>query len=223
MVPAGRDIVTTVARVRYDRGVSDDSYVLLCECRNTSELQLVRSALQAHDVPMRVIGEAAHGVLGAIHGAALMPRVLVPKAWLPTAQGIAADVVGPFDETDQAEDDEATGSPFREGAAELDATEPTDVGDDEDDETPMERPKFLGVPLLLALFGLAVGLGHIYARRMKTGLVLLAIAAGSVIVWIAGNGAGVIGLAAVEAFDLVGGLVGVVLYNRALRQRSPRS
>ncbi|HET6581861.1 MAG TPA: hypothetical protein VFG69_00415, partial [Nannocystaceae bacterium] len=114
--------------------MSDDSYVLLCECRNTSELQLVRSALQAHDVPMRVIGEAAHGVLGAIHGAALMPRVLVPKAWLPTAQGIAADVVGPFDEAEPAEDDSAARSPFREGAAELDATEPNPGIDDDDDD-----------------------------------------------------------------------------------------
>ena len=202
--------------------MSDDSYVLLCECRNTSELQLVRSALQAHHVPMRVIGEAAHGVLGAIQGAALMPRVLVPKAWLPTAQGIAADVVGPFDDAEPAAQDDDTGSPFRESAAELDATEPNPEVDD-DDDTPMERPKFLGVPLLLAFFFLTFfGLVHVYARRMKTALVLLAIAAGSAIALILGNGWGVLGLAAVAAYDLVGGFVCVVLYNRALRARNAR-
>lgn len=197
--------------------VDDEPYVLLCECRNVGELHLVRAALQAHGVPLRVEGEAVHGVLGAIHGAAQMPRILVPPKWLQSAREIAADIVGPFDEAPADVDDEAPGSPFREGAAEDDAqAEP-------DDEGPLERPKMHGVPLLLAMLGLAVGLGHIYARRMRTGLFLLAFAIVGVVAMIGGRPWGVVVVVAVELTDLVGALVAVTMYNRALRARSARA
>jgi hypothetical protein len=195
--------------------VDEEPYVLLCECRNVGELHLVRAALQAHDVPLRVEGEAIHGVLGAIYGAAQMPRISVPPKWLQRAREIATEVVGPFDDAPPEPEDDAPGSPFREGAAEPD--------DAPDDEGPLERPKMHGVPLLLAMLGLALGLGHIYARRMRTGLMLLAIAAIGGTAMLVGQPWGIGLIVAVELFDLVGALVAVTMYNRALRARAERT
>jgi hypothetical protein len=200
----------------YARAMTEESFVLLCECRNVGELHLVRAALQAERVPMRIEGEATHGVLGAIHGAAQMPRVLVPTRWLEHARTIAAEVVGPFDDAPPEEAEDAAGtSPFREGAADDDAAPDDDA--EPDDGKPLVRPKMVGVPLLLALLGLAIGLSHIYARRMKTGLVLLALAVVGGIAFIAGQPWAVGLLVAVELFDVVGGIVAVTRYNRALR------
>lgn len=195
--------------------MDEEPYVLLCECRNVGEFHVVRAALQANEVPLRVENEAIHGVLGAIYGAAQMPRISVPLKWLPRAREIATEVVGPFDDAPPEPEDDTPGSPFREGAAE--------VEDEPDDEGPLERPKMHGVPLLLAMLGLALGLGHIYARRMRTGLMLLAIAAIGGIAMLVGHPWGIGVIVAVELFDLVGALVAVTMYNRAIRARAARS
>jgi hypothetical protein len=153
-------------------------------------------------------------VLGAIHGAAQMPRVLVPPKWLPAARSIATDIVGPFDDAPVDEEDDDKGSPFREDAV-------SDVDDsaieDSDDAGPLVRKKMLGVPFLLVMLGLAVGFGHIYAGKMRTGIVLIALAVVGVVDALFGSGWGVLLLVAVELFDLLGGLVGVAQYNRELR------
>jgi hypothetical protein len=201
--------------------MGDEPFVLLCECRNVGELQLVRSALEANSVPMRIEGEATHGVLGAIHGAAQMPRVLVPPKWLEAARAIATDIVGPFDDAPLEDDDDEKGSPFREDAGLDDAARDDAELDDPDDAGPLVRRKMLGVPFLLVMLGLAVGFGHIYAGRMRTGIALLALAIIGVIDAVFGAGWGVFLLIAVELFDLVGGLVGVAQYNRKLRSATP--
>ena len=194
--------------------MDDEPFVLLCECRNVGELQLVRAALEANSVPMRIEGEATHGVLGAIYGAAQTPRVLVPPKWLKAARSIAADIVGPFDDTEAEAEQDDKGSPFREDAA---PDESDAAAADPDDAGPLVRKKMLGVPFLLAMFMLAIGFGHIYAGRVRTGIVLMALTLVGIVDLIFGAGWGALLIVAVELFDLVGGLIGVAQYNRRLR------
>lgn len=194
--------------------MDDEPFVLLCECRNVGELQLVRAALEANSVPMRIEGEATHGVLGAIYGAAQTPRVLVPPKWLQAARSIAADIVGPFDDTEDEAAHDDKGSPFREDAA---PDESDAAAEDPDDAGPLVRKKMLGVPFLLAMFMLAIGFGHIYAGRVRTGIVLMALTIVGIVDVIFGAGWGALLIVAVELFDLVGGLIGVAQYNRRLR------
>jgi hypothetical protein len=191
--------------------MGEESFVLLCECRNLGELQLVRSALEANSVPMRTEGEATHGVLGAIYGAAQLPRVLVPAKWLQTARSIAADIVGAFDDAPQDDEQDDKGSPFREDAMDEAAVE------DPDDEGPLVRRKMLGVPFLLAMFMLAIGFAHIYAGRRRTGIVLMALTVVGVVDLVFGQGWGGLLIVAVELFDVIGGFIGVLQYNRRLR------
>lgn len=198
-----------------------DAFVLLCECRNVGELQLVRAALQARGVPMRIEGETLHGVLGALHGAALSPRVMVPKMWLPTARSIAAEVVGPFDDAEPEDERAHARLALREpaDADEDDAPAAEDTDDEDEDEGPApERRKFLGVPLLLALLGLSIGFSHLYIRKTGIGAVLLLVFLAALTAWFAGRASAVVVMAGVYAFDLVGGLVGVLRHNRALPQ-----
>jgi hypothetical protein len=197
----------------------DDAFVLLCECRDFGELQLVRMALETGNVPLRIDGEATHGALGAFSGAAQRARVLVPPKWLPTARRIAADVVGPFDDAPlDADDDGEPGSPFREEAkSDEGAQSDADAIDDHDDDGPLVRRKMVGVPFLLVMIGLAVGFAHIYAGHKRTGIVLLALAVVGLVDGLFGQGWGVLLLVAVELFDLVGGIIAVSQYNRRLR------
>jgi hypothetical protein len=202
-----------------------DAFVLLCECRNVGEMQLVRAGLQARGVPMRIEGETLHGVLGALHGAALAPRVMVPKMWLSTARSIAAEVVGPFDDAEPEGEDARARLSLREPAADDDVVDDgpgiaqdEDDEDDEDDGVVPERRKFLGVPLLLALLGLSIGFGHLYVRKTITGGVLLLVFLAALAAWIAGRSSAVFVMAGVYAFDLIGAVLGVIRHNRALPQ-----
>ena len=207
---------------RVGSGMADgDTFVLLCECRNVGELQLVRAALQARGVPMRIDGETLHGVLGALHGAALAPRVLVPKMWLPTARSIAAEVVGPFEDAEPEGEATRARLSLREPAGEDDDDEPAPTDDDDDDEpdeVPAERRKFVGVPLLLALVGLAIGFGHLYVRKTGIGAALLFVFLAAFAAWIAGRSAALYVMAGVYVIDVVGGVLGVIRHNRALPQ-----
>ncbi len=192
----------------------DDRYVLLCRCRDVVETQSVRASLDARGIPVRVEGEYVHGILGSFHGAMVQPRVMVPASALRLARRIAADVVGPFDDTDDDEEAEAVGSPWRLPAGD-DEIATDDASAAELEEGPLVRPKRLGVLALLALMGIAVGFAHIYVGHPRRGVALLVVTAfaiGSTIV----DGPGLLLIPIVWVLDLVGGVVGVVRHNRRL-------
>jgi hypothetical protein len=203
--------------------VADDAYVLLCTCREMGELQMVRAALEARGVPVRIEGAAVHGVLGMIHGAALAPRVMVPPPWRATAREIVADIVGPFDEDpDDARDDaQREDLPFRTAAAETDEAEDDDAQDvaatDEDENEVAAPPRrSLAIPVMLGMLALPWGFGHVYARQPAIGLSLMAVALVAAILFFSGvYQAGAL-LIAVAITDVVGSMIFVVRYNRAL-------
>jgi hypothetical protein len=187
---------------------------------------MLRAALEARGVPLRIEGATTHGMLGMIHGAGLAPRVMVPKAWRTTAREIAAEIVGPFD--DAADDDAPrviAATPFRAMTPEPDEPDGDDGDggddddrddDDDDHEVATVAParRSFAVPLMLAVLGLPWGFAHIYARRPMRGLALMltaAIAAG----WLLSGsmlGAGL--LATVALVDLVGSFVLIARDNR---------
>lgn len=201
--------------------MADDAHVLLCTCRDMGELQMLRAALEARGVPVWIEGAAVHGVLGMIHGAALAPRVMVPPAWRSTAREIAADIVGPFDDDDDAPAPTGgnTSLPFRTEGPELDA-DPNDPDEEEDDDDAIEvaapKPLRFAIPLMLVVLGLPWGFGHIYARRPVHGLLLLLLTAAAAAALFGGVRHAGMMLAAIGLADLVGSLFHIARYNRAL-------
>jgi hypothetical protein len=199
--------------------VADDAYVLLCTCRHIAEVQMARAALEARGVPVRIEGAAVQGVLGMIHGAALAPRVMVPKAWRKTAREIVADIVGPFDAED--EDDDAEGMredlPFRTAAADDEVgEEPDDVVAPEDDEAPAPVRRSFAIPVMLGMLAMPWGFGHIYARKPMIGVALMVIAVAAAIAFFSGIYEAGSVLIAVAITDVIGSMFFVARYNRAL-------
>lgn len=219
----------------------DPDWVLLVECNTMAELHTLRATLEARGVPCRVHGEHTHGVLGPLQGAAVRSRVLVPRRALRVARALAEDIVGPFDERPEDDDDAYDASPFRT-AAELAAGDDeaapddalarperfaeTDDDDAEDDEPePPGRPKSyaaLGAVLVLMLASAPLaGLAHLYVHRNVRGGLLLglsiacAVAALGGVAWASGL------LAGLWALDLVGGTLGIAEHNRRLRALPP--
>ncbi len=202
--------------------MADDSYVLLCTCRDIAEVQMARAALEARGVPVRIEGAAVQGVLGMIHGAALAPRVMVPKAWRATARQIVADIVGPFDEeTEDAKSDAAREDlPFRAPIEDEDDAEPDDIAEAEDDEVQAPRKRSLAIPVMLGMLALPWGFGHVYARKPAIGIALMVVAFVAAIAFFSGvyEAGGV--LIAVAITDVVGSMFFVAKYNRALPHAS---
>lgn len=186
---------------------------------------MARAALEARGVPVRIEGAAMQGVLGMIHGGAVAPRVMVPKQWRSTARDIVADIVGPFDEpSDQAGDDgKREDLPFRTAGPDDDDSDDDDgdaeerAEEEDDDDGPATPPRrTLAIPLMLGLLAMPWGFGHLYARRPKTGLVLLGTSAITAILFFSGFYQALGVLIAIGLFDVVGSMFFVVRHNRAL-------
>lgn len=202
--------------------MADDAYVLLCTCRHIAEVQMARAALEARGVPVRIEGAAVQGVLGMIHGAALAPRVMVPKPWRATAREIVADIVGPFDE--ESEDARSDGAredlPFRapvEDEADVAEPEPDEIAEPEEDEVATPARRSLAVPVMLGMLAMPWGFGHVYARKPAIGIALMVIAVAAAVAYFSGiyEASGV--LIAVAITDVVGSMFFVARYNRALQ------
>ena len=178
-------------------------WVLLCECHNIAELQVLRATLEARGVPCQVQGEHTYSVLGPIHGAVARARVLVPRGGLVQAREVAEDIVGPFDSATTRQDAES-GSPYRSEASPPPPTNPV---------ASSSHLKSHGV-LVLGLFMLfppLFGASHLYmGRRGRAGLLALTsvlhIASGLrpwlALVWIA---------------DVLGGAVAIQAHNQDVR------
>lgn len=198
----------------------ETDWVLLVECTTTAELHVLRATLEARGVPCRVHGEHTHGVLGPIQGAVARPRVLVPRRALPLARTLAEDIVGPFDEPPELDDDAPDASPFRT-SPELEGEDEAD-GDDDDASTDEPsavaergatrslRPRsYAGLFLVTLMGGAFFGLGHLYVRRNLRAGILAAVSMFSIAACTRGavEAAGV--LPVVALLDLVGGILGV--------------
>lgn len=190
--------------------MAGDAFDLVCTCRNLAEVEAVRASLEAHGIPVRVDGIHLQGMLGALPGAAIQPRVMVPAPALGLARRLAADIVGPL-EGAEIDDDPGTGSPLRRAADDDETIAPED---DEDDDVPAPRRKAVAVVVLLAAMGLAFGLAHVYVGMTRRGVALLVVAALALVAFLAGQPLGVVVLACVWITDVIGGLIGVIGWNR---------
>jgi TM2 domain-containing membrane protein YozV len=189
--------------------VADDAHVLLCTCRDAGELQMLRAALEARGVPLRIEGATTHGMLGMIHGAGLAPRVLVPPVWRPMARQIAAEIVGPFEDEEQDGGPRAVaGTPFRGLSPEAEPEADDHDHDHDHDHDPVGglARRNVAVPLMLAVFGLPWGLGHIYAGRPRRGVALMVVALGAAGLWFSGVSIAWVVLVAVGLADLAGSI-----------------
>ncbi len=209
----------------------DNEWVLLVECSTMGELHTVRATLEARGVPCQLQGEHTHGVLGPLQGAPMRSRVLVPRRALSLARTLVEDIVGPFDERPELDDDEAAeASPFRT-SAEIDPGDESDDREDEDEaEGPDEpdalaerrgplplRPRSYKVLMLIALLGGAsLGLSHFYVRRPFIGGILATVAIFALAAMARGAEWAELVLGVVWIFDVVGGLNGVYDDNRRL-------
>jgi len=175
-------------------------WVLLCECDNLAEVQMLRATLEAHGCPCQVRGEHTYGVLGPAHGAVVRPRILVPRGALAVARELAEDIVGPFDVAPSA-DDAPPGSPYRDEAPVATANEASDPS--------APATKSYGI-LILSMFLLVPPLfaaTHLYAGRRRTAwaLALLSLIAIASLSWKM--------LAVVWVLDLVGGTRAIRTHN----------
>ncbi len=190
---------------------------------------MVRAALEARGVPVRIEGAAIHGVLGMLHGAALAPRVLVPSLWRSTAKAIVTDIVGPFDDDlgEASAGKTKTALPFRAEAVEQDGGDDDQADDDEADDDDIDDAlvpvaparRSFAVPLMLGMLGLPWGFGHIYARHPGPGAALMVLAGGAAAAWLAGVPFAGLALIAVGLMDIVGSMLLIARYNRALPQQ----
>lgn len=205
----------------------DADWVLLVECTTTAELHVLRATLEARGVPCRVYGEHTHGVLGPIQGAVAQPRVLVPRRALSLARTLAEDIVGPFDERPELDDDAPHASPFRtspdlEGEEEEDEDEDADA--DADAASSTHDPSALPVPaaarslrprsyaglfLVLLMGGAFFGLGHLYVRRNVRAGILAAASIFSIAACTKGAVAAAGVLPVVALLDFIGAILGV--------------
>lgn len=120
---------------------SPDEFVMLCEARDSAEASLLRASLESRGIPTFLHGEFTHNVFGSFHGAAMRPRLFVPRKALLPALSLAAELIPdlrPWLEELSAR----SGDPFRPiPRPELDALdgdaddEWLDDGDDDDDDT----------------------------------------------------------------------------------------
>jgi len=205
----------------------DTEWVLLVECSTMAELHTLRATLEARGVPCLLHGEHTHGVLGPIHGAAVRSRVLVPRRALKLARSLAEDIMGPFDEQPEFDDDDhPQASPFRT-STELDPDDESEHDEAEDDEpeasssdqpdalaerrrTRPLRPRSYAVLMLIVLLGGAfLGLSHLYVRRNRIALVLATLGIFSLAALSRGVVWAEIVLSVTWVLDLVGGLNGV--------------
>lgn len=207
--------------------MTDDSeWVLLVECYTMAELHTLRATLEARGVPCRLHGEHTHGVLGPIQGAVARSRVLVPRRALAVARALAEDIVGPFDERPELDDEGADLSPFRT-AAEDDAEDDDeqDAAAPDDDTMPTERPRSylaLGAVLVLMLASVPLaGLAHLYVHKNVRGGILLVLSIASVAAGLGGASGASALLTVLWGVDLVGGALGISAYNRRLRPVLP--
>jgi hypothetical protein len=203
--------------------MSDDAdWVLLVECTTTAELNVLRATLEARGVPCRVHGEHTHGVLGPIQGAVARPRVLVPRRALSLARTLAEDIVGPFDERPEDDDDAPDASPFRTSAERADEDEDERDGDDaaSTDEPsalaekrgsarPLRPRSYAGLFLVLLTGGAFFGLGHLYVRRNVRAGILASVSVFSIAACTQGAMWAVNVPIVVALVDLVGGILGV--------------
>jgi hypothetical protein len=72
---------------------SPDEFVMLCEARDSTEAVLLRASLESRGIPTFVHGEFTHNVFGSFHGAAMRPRVFVPRKALLAALTLAAEII----------------------------------------------------------------------------------------------------------------------------------
>lgn len=214
-----------------------DDWVLLVECYTMVELHTLRATLEARGVPCRLHGEHTHGVLGPIQGAVARSRVLVPRRALAVARALAEDIVGPFDERPELDDEAADLSPFRTAAEDdgegsddeelepADDADPSDPDPPDDEAAPTERPRSylaLGAVLVLMLASVPLaGLAHLYVHKNVRGGILLALSIASVAAGLLGVAWASPLLTVLWGVDLVGGALGISAYNRHLRPLSP--
>jgi hypothetical protein len=210
----------------------DNEWVLLVECYTMAELHTVRATLEARGVPCQLHGEHTHGVLGPLQAGPMRSRVLVPRRALSLARSLVEDIVGPFDERPELDDDEgAEASPFRTSAELEPGDEPDGESDDDDEGSSSDdpdalaerrrplplRPRSYKVLMLIAFMGGAfLGLSHFYVRRTFIGGILATIAIFSLAAMARGAEWAELVLAVVWVFDIVGGLNGVYDDNRRL-------
>lgn len=192
-----------------------DGWVLLMECHDVAELHALRAALEARGVPCQVHGEHTHGIMGAFHGGMARSRVLVPAPALAVARTLVQDIVGPFDERAEEEEEEvADESPFRRPGEQT----PEHAREAERDE-PALRPKSYArlVLVVFLVVGPFLGLGHVYAgRNVQAGLlVLITLIAAPAALGGAAWGQGL--LAGVWLADVIGGALGIAAHNRRAR------
>ena len=209
-----------------------DELVPLCSCWDLAEAQAIRASLEARGVPTLIDGEHQRGVMG-VFGAAVDLRIMVPRSQLRLAHGLASEIISglpPLPEEDQDEPDSELEPPPHRRALPEDLVayrddeegrdEPADDEDDEDDTGSQLRRRSVGVPIVLGVFGLTLGLGHIYAGRRNIGLGLLLVAGVSIIAYWSGSSFAPAVTVAVWLVDLVGS---VLLISRQNRELAPQA
>lgn len=190
-----------------------EPFVLLCECNDALEADLIESTLEAKGIPVWVFGTHASGV-GSAYG--LRPQVKVRKRDLALAAAIVEPIVGaiPGLEGDGAVDSNP-GDPMR--PIPLDELPPT-VEEDPPDLSRALAPKRVALPFAIAAsVGLLfAGASHLYIRKRTHAAILLMVGLLGWGLLVRGQAAGAALLGAAWLFDLVGGVLGVRAYNAAL-------
>jgi hypothetical protein len=173
----------------------------------------VRSALEAHDIPVVINAEQHASMLGGIGGAFVPLHIYVDSDHAEEAAELLRDLrerrQGESDSEDEPADDEgaaadAGGDDQAEAAAE---TEDEDADAVSEVDLRIERRRRAGIVLLLSCFIPIGGIGHLLTGAWLRGLALAGVQVLAFSYFFKGQDGIAVGLfGACKAFDIVGAL-----------------
>ena len=195
-------------------------------CSGLADAALVRSALEAHDIPVVINAEQHASMLGGIGGAFVPLHIYVDSERADEAAALLRDLrergQGPSsspgeddgaDGADDADMADAAGAPADDAADAADAGA-AEVGDNDDDDDVLsdvdrrvERRRRAGIVLLLSCFIPLGGIGHLLTGAWLRGLALVGVQGLAFSYLVSGRDSLAVGLfAACKGVDIVGAL-----------------
>jgi hypothetical protein len=189
-------------------------------CSGLADAALVRSALEAHDIPVVINAEQHASMLGGIGGAFVPLHIYVDGEHAEEAGALLRDLrargrgeSSSEAEADGAGTDDETGDAAGEGrGSAADAPEDGDAEDDDGEpasevDLRIERRRRAGIVLLLSCFVPLGGLGHLLTGAWLRGLALTGVQVLAFSYLFSGQDRFAVGLfGACKAIDIVGAL-----------------
>ena len=192
------------------------SRVRIGTCSGLADAALVRSALEAHDIPVVINAEQHASMLGGIGGAFVPLHIYVDSDHAEEAAELLRDLRErrqgePGSEAADSEAAAEGGDDQAQAEAAAEAAEDAEGAEDDEDvsevDLRIERRRRAGIVLLLSCFIPIGGLGHLLTGAWLRGLALVGVQVLAFSYFFKGQDRIAVGLfGACKAFDIIGAL-----------------